>query len=34
MAARLAAGPDRTLMPLAIIVVAAAKQADPGPQAA
>ncbi|MBZ9939229.1 class I SAM-dependent methyltransferase [Mesorhizobium sp. BR1-1-16] len=34
MAARLAVGPDRTLMPLAIIVVAAAEEADPGPQTA
>ncbi|HWJ73315.1 MAG TPA: SAM-dependent methyltransferase [Kaistia sp.] len=34
MAARLAAGPDRTLMPLAIIVVAAGEEAGPGPQTA
>lgn len=33
MAARLAAGPDRTLMPLAIIVVATADEPDRGPQA-
>ncbi|SHE78967.1 SAM dependent carboxyl methyltransferase [Kaistia soli DSM 19436] len=33
MAARLAAGPKPNLIPLAIIVVAAAIQADPGPQA-
>ncbi len=34
MAARLAARPDRTLMPLAIIVVAAAEEAAPRPQTA